>query len=489
MKFNKSKERSENPDQKYETSKFKAKLNKIGRARHRKVLTNSNIDFYNPIQTNSGSKKPNSRKNNFKRGIPESLDLVEVRSNNETNISQNFNKYKQAFKATPGVLDFRESTHLMKSYHYDKPPANFTIINKRNKTKEKKTSLVLAKSEGLGIGRAKKKIIKHSSELGSVRRIHSPKRPQTGVAKSSQRFRQIQISRRDTEYQNLKKEIDITNKELSSSIDIKSISKRTRFEDSEPVQSTIQNQDLSTVLHNKRPMTGSLRNNLAIRASLNNSSGNIRITKRSKRRNDSLGFLKTDLNYSYNTKPPRHEKVSKFGNTRDSAVQNSEKNKTSRSLLQAQNQTNVLAKQMIETYHMLSSKKKKDADQYIYSDLKNESPTSKASYKVQIRADYAPKKEPKGIINNEQFNMTKDDQKMLEKILKSNKRKSSGRGKRPKFKQNNEVEFLEYENQKFMKKRRNRGIKNSRSKSNLPNDMDMKYRDALKRFKRKHRLK
>lgn len=41
--------------------------------------------------------------------------------------------------------------------------------------------------------------------------------------------------------------MDITNKELNSSLDMKSISKKWRFEDEETVKPTLQNQDLNPV--------------------------------------------------------------------------------------------------------------------------------------------------------------------------------------------------------------------------------------------------
>lgn len=56
------------------------------------------------------------------------------------------------------------------------------------------------------------------------------------------------MSKRDMEYQNLKKEVDIINKELNSSLDLKSISKKWRFEDEETSFKYNKNSDLHSVL-------------------------------------------------------------------------------------------------------------------------------------------------------------------------------------------------------------------------------------------------
>jgi len=58
----------------------------------------------------------------------------------------------------------------------------------------------------------------------------------------------VKITRRDTAYENLKNEIEMTNQELNSSLEIKSISKKCRFEDEETFQQSQPNEDLNNVM-------------------------------------------------------------------------------------------------------------------------------------------------------------------------------------------------------------------------------------------------
>ena len=67
----------------------------------------------------------------------------------------------------------------------------------------------------------------------------------------------------------------------------------------------------------KRPKTGNIRNTFANRLHLNNSSGNIKVSKRFRRRNDSFAALKTQKNSSYENRKShrnrRFEKILRFG--------------------------------------------------------------------------------------------------------------------------------------------------------------------------------
>ena len=61
----------------------------------------------------------------------------------------------------------------------------------------------MAKSDARG-GKPTKNTMKPPSEIGSRIGRSTAKRPLTGIARSSYRFRVVKITRRDTEYEDLK---------------------------------------------------------------------------------------------------------------------------------------------------------------------------------------------------------------------------------------------------------------------------------------------
>mmetsp|Transcript_21547 Transcript_21547/g.19119 ORF Transcript_21547/g.19119 Transcript_21547/m.19119 type:complete len:159 (+) Transcript_21547:169-645(+) len=158
--------------------------------------------------------------------MPQSLDLVEVKDDTQEDVRQSYQSYKSSFKIAPGIINFREGVNKSKPLPIDCLPKNFTIVDKKNYRSREKPSLVLAKSEALRIGKPPKHTLRQTAEIGSTIDKISSKRPMTGGTRSSYKFRNIKITRRDTEYINLKREVDITNKELNSSLDIKSLSKK-----------------------------------------------------------------------------------------------------------------------------------------------------------------------------------------------------------------------------------------------------------------------
>ena len=52
---------------------------------------------------------------------------------------QTYKNYNSNFKAAPGLIDFRDPNQVVKSYNFDQPPQNLTIVNK--KSHKKRSSL------------------------------------------------------------------------------------------------------------------------------------------------------------------------------------------------------------------------------------------------------------------------------------------------------------------------------------------------------------
>mmetsp|Transcript_21547 Transcript_21547/g.19118 ORF Transcript_21547/g.19118 Transcript_21547/m.19118 type:complete len:231 (+) Transcript_21547:724-1416(+) len=226
-------------------------------------------------------------------------------------------------------------------------------------------------------------------------------------------------------------------------------------------------------------MTGNIQNKLANRLKLNNSSGNIKVSQRFKRRNDSLGILKTDKNSSYENK--RSQRMTATRVPRFEANMNflrQSEGKTSRSLLHAQNQTNNLANQL-KVHYNIHEEKIKNIGATMYSGLndsgilgkeitnyynKISKPDLNNFNAVYARSPVMDKHKRKTV--KQKYKLSRNDKKLLKK-LSNNKPKYVSENAKP-------------------SKIRNKKVRHSRSKSIIGMQVDLAQTSALKKFKKKY---